>query len=122
MKSGTDVSAEDALKFLENHKDKVIAWGSNFRINKTPSPENPLKGFINYESKVRYETEIIEIIRYNTPTKYPNVNERPENWKNAEWKTFFRFKNFKPIGTISFRKTDGSRVKHPPQNYVEVAD
>ena len=89
------------------------------------SRSNPLTGYVNYEGEVGHKVDIIEIIRYNTPQLYPNPNERPERWRDAQWKTFFRFnkiEDFGPVETTSFKRPNGENVKHPPQNYVEVVD
>ena len=126
MESGSEDSAKEAIEFLETHD--TIAWGSNIPIADDKyrvSPSNPLIGYINYESKVRYRVRIIEIICNKIAKPYPNKEERPEEWDDGMWRTFFRFNEFEeidPIDTTSFKKTNGQFVKHPPQNYVEVVD
>lgn len=126
MESGSEGNIKEAMDFLDTHE--IVAWGSNFIINTEKfmaSESNPLTGYVNYEGKVEHKVNIIEIIRYKVPKPYPNPDERPEEWVNAEWKTFFRFnkiEEFGPVETISFKRPNGENVKHPPQNYVEVVD
>lgn len=104
----------------------AISSLSSFSVGKyVVSPSNPLIGYINYESKVRYKVRIIGIICNKIAKLYPNKWERPEEWDDSKWKTFFRvnkFEEINPIDTTSFNKPNGEFVKHPPQNYVEVVD
>jgi len=126
MKSGSEMNIGEAMDFLSSHE--IVAWGSNFRIipeKFMASESNPLIGYVNHEGQVGHKVNIIEIIRYQDPKSYPNSNERPEEWVNAEWKTFFRFnkiEEFGPVETTSFKRSNGENVKHPPQNYVGVVD
>lgn len=129
MKPGSGQNAEDAIEFLKSHP--VIAWGSNFNIDPEKfmtSESNPLTGYINYEGKVRYKVNIIEIQRSIFPRSYDNSQERPQEWAedDTKFKTFFRYNKIEEIGpldtTLLFKRPNGENVKHPIMNYVEVLD
>lgn len=116
------------MKFLETND--ILEWGVGFRIENEkyiPSDMDPLIGFINVESYVRYIVKIVEIISLKKGEKkvYINKRENPQEYINLGYRhpTFFRFNSLqkiKPIKTINFIKTNGENVKHPPQSYVEV--
>lgn len=126
VKPGPQSDAGTAIEFIRRHG--VVAWGSNVAINPekfAASETNPLIGYINHESYVRYKVNIIEIIRYDSPQEYPNADERPEGWADAAFSTFFRYNHMEeisPVKTTSLVKTNGDQVKHPPQNYIEVEE
>jgi len=121
------VDVEAAKRHLAHHKE--LYWAVLFPIARV----GPLDGFIHMcGGRVEYRITISQILPFS-PNDQVDERFKPEAWiqkwkenpKNLQarpWKNQLVMTDITCFScdTLSFKKTDGTNVRMPPQGYVRV--